>query len=153
MTPDEVRDIFEGHLQSKRDLELMRSRVEALRSPTLSAGTAQVSGGGTSDPTATAGSALVDEAAQLERLEAAYRRSLERVAALIQGAREALGLAYGNVLEDRYVRGYEWSVVASLGNVSRKTAYRYRDVAFDWIASVGEYRAKEGAWGILRAQE
>lgn len=149
MTPEDVRDLFEGALRARHDLEHMRFRLEALRSPVLSPGIAQVVQGGKSDPTAVVGSALADGDDELHRMEAVFRERIGEAAELIQGVRQGLGLVYGDVLADHYLGGLSWDVAARLNDVGKTTALRYRDVAFDWIASVGMAHARRGEGGLL----
>lgn len=149
MTPDDVRDVFERALQARRDLDHMRARIEALSSPSLSSGIPQAISGGRSDPTGTAASALADGEEEMRRMEAECLSRIGQARRLVAGVRRGLGLTYGDVLHDRYVGGLTWAAVAMVNHISRTTTKRYRDVAFDWIASVGILRAEAGDMGLL----
>ena len=74
---------------------------------------------------------------------------MAEVQAIITGTRSGLGVIYGDILEDRYIRGLGYEAVALLNGISRTTAIRYRDIAFDSISSVGPNRAKAGDFGIV----
>lgn len=153
MTSEDVRDLFECLIDARRELERKRHRIEALRSPAMSSGIAHAIQGSESDPTAIAGCALADEADDLGRSEDDYHRRLEDADALICGIRKGLGSVFGDILEDRYVRGLAYDTVARINNMSRTTVCRYRDTAFDAIASVGTIRAREGDFNLLANDE
>lgn len=149
MTPAEVRDMFESALRAKRETDHIIHRIEALSSPVLSAGIASAVHSGKSDPTAKAGSMLADERDASRKIIAQYQEMTAEVQSIINGTRIGMGVIYGDILEDRYIRGLGYDAVALLNGVSRTTVIRYRDIAFDGIASVGPSKAKTGDFGIV----
>lgn len=144
LSPIEVRDIFEHALQTKNDLKHLRKRLEAMQDPSLSGGIPTAIHGGLSDPTANSGTALADYSDEYRQTEARYISELSKVKELCSGIRIGLGLVYGDILEDYYVRGLGWKQVAKANFVSVNTAQRKRDVAFDWVSDVGLEKAIDG---------
>lgn len=144
MNQQEVRDIFEASRQAFSDLKHLRERLCRIESISMSSGIPTAIHGGKSDPTATAGMALADFDGESREIEAAAISKINRVKTLCAGIRRGLGLIYGDILEDYYVRGLSWAQVAIVDNVSKPTALRLRNTAFDWVAFVGEDRAAKG---------
>ena len=152
MTPDDVRDLFDRALAARREIRRMRHRLEALKSPTMSAGIPQAVHGGMSDPTASAASALVDEEGEMRQMERSCLAVIDEAREIVRGVLKGLGVSYANVLDDHYIRDLSWDAVAALNGISKSSALRYRDVAFDWIATVGVVRAKSGEGGDAAAE-
>lgn len=144
MTPQDVRDVFERALQSKRDLEHLRFRMEQLRYKVGSNGIPTAMGGEPGDPVGKAATDIADFERKARRTEAELEAELANCSEVCEGLRKAFNLRLGDVLEDRYVNGLSWDDVAEVNDIGRRTAIRYRDAAFDWIADVGWERAKRG---------
>lgn len=144
MSPNEVRDVFERALEAKRDLDHLRARLGRLAEGSLPGGIPQAIHSGIAAPTERAGMELADASVELRRSEAALADEVARCERLCDGIGDAMGLVYGDILRDRYVGALAWERVAELNDVSKSTALRYRDVAFEWVASVGIHRAERG---------
>ena len=145
MNPREVRDLFESSRQARQDLDHRRERLVALRAASVSSGIPQAIQGGVSDPTATLGQALADmDGEEQRRTESLLLSRIARAKRLCSGVRRCFRMAAGDVLEDYYVNGLSWAQVAALNSVGRTSAIRLRDVAFEWIATVGEAKAVAG---------
>lgn len=147
MTPDDVRDIFDRALRATRDLGHMAARMDALRRVPMGSGISRAAHGVSSDPTAETGTAIADGDDEMRRMEASCRAAVGEAASLASGIRIGLGVAYGDVLEDHYIRDLGWDAVAMAHGVSRRTVIRHCDVAFDWVASVGLANARAGCQG------
>lgn len=144
----EVRDIFEASRQARRDLERRKTRIARITASSISTGIPQAIQGGISDPTAHAGQALADlNTAEEREMEAVLLGRIQRARQLCEGVKKGVGYLASDILLDYYVNGLEWKQVAFISDVSKSTAFRLRDAAFEWIASVGEARAVLG-WGI-----
>lgn len=103
-----------------------------------------VGGTGESNPTEAAALASIE-------LTAAYRAELESLESivgeclrLIEGVRAALGEIYANVLDGFYIDAQPWARVAEEHGVSVRSCFTYRDIALDWVDSVGYHHAVSG---------
>lgn len=145
MNQREVRDVFEAAREARAELERRAARRAMIEALSVTSGIPQAIRGGGSDPTATAGQALADlDTADERGVGEALASRLDRARRLADGVGACLGDLAGTVLADYYLLGLEWKTVAHVNGVSKSTAFRLRDTAFDWIASVGEARAVLG---------
>lgn len=102
----------------------------------------------TADPTASRAIYRVDELG--EKLDAlrAEERELEQLIgetlAIIAAVRDGFGEIYANLLEWHYIDGLTWTQVNDDHGIPRSTCYYLRDIAFDWIDSVGVSRLLRG---------
>jgi len=102
----------------------------------------------TADPTASRAIYRVDELS--EKLDAlrAEERELEQLIgetlAIIAAVRDGFGEIYANLLEWHYIDGVKWAQISEDSDIKRSTCYYLRDIAFDWIDSVGVSRLLRG---------
>lgn len=144
MTPAEVGELFERGLRAKLELRRMEERLQALASPAISSGIPQAIRGGKSDPTADAANAMTDLEQSMQETAEALERDVQMNERLSEGIRRGLGPRYGDIIEDRYCRALGWKQVAAINGMAIATVHRYKDTAFEWVASVGPTRAMEG---------
>lgn len=88
---------------------------------------------GTSDPTMT----MAMKRDKLESERDALVDRIGRSLVLIQRVRDGLGEKYASVLEWRYIDGDLWHDITHDHRVPRTTARDRRDVALDWVDSIG----------------
>lgn len=145
MTPEQVKEWFEAIGAHKTTLRRLRARREALESPTMgSSGQPIVSGGEHGDPTARAALALIEARITEEETERQLADEIERCRRVCDGIGRATKRENGVILASHYIEGETWGVVARSIGVTPQTVYRMRDVAFDYVATVGLARAEEG---------
>lgn len=97
---------------------------------------------GNSDPTASRAIHNVDEwgdeLAILREREAWLLDFIGFTLEIIEGVRSGLGEKFADVLDQRYIDGYEWRDVLINGQpINKRTGQRIVNVAFDWLDSVG----------------
>ena len=96
---------------------------------------------GLSDPTARKAIYRADELAQI--MDSLYREEHElenyigTTLALIEAVRKGLGDKYADVLDWLYIDCSSWTYIVDAYGVARSTAFARRNIAFDWIDSVG----------------
>jgi hypothetical protein len=101
-----------------------------------------------SDPTANRAIYNVDERA--EKLEALRQeeRELETLIggtlAIISSVRVGFGEIYANLLDWHYIDGQTWTEISEEQDIPRSTCYYLRDIACDWVDSVGVSRLLKG---------
>lgn len=102
----------------------------------------------TSDPTASRAIYAVDELAdKLDALRAEERELEDLIGetlVIIAAVREGFGEIYGNLLDWHYIDGQTWTEISDDTDIKRSTCYYLRDIAFDWIDSVGVSRLLRG---------
>lgn len=102
----------------------------------------------TSDPTANRAIYNVDELAEkLAALRAEERELLQLIGesgTIIEAVRDGLGDKYADVLEARYIDGWNWMQIKDEYEIKRPYGHYLLDVAFDWIDSVGVSRLLRG---------
>ena len=95
----------------------------------------------TSDPTAARAIRNVDVlAGKLEALHKEESELLDEIGEtlrIIQGVRDSFGVAYGNLLEWRYVDRMTWAKISDLYGIPKSTGHHMLGIVFDWIDSVG----------------
>ena len=103
-------------------------------------------GGGTGpgDPTASRAISRVTATTDLEREREAIVSFQLEATAICAGVSKALGEHYGAVLLLYYVSGMTWAQVSEAMGRSKPWAMQRRDIALDWIDSVGPAHAKAG---------
>lgn len=98
----------------------------------------------TSDPTAAAAIRAVDELAdKLDALrveESELEDLIGTSLAIIAAVRRGFGEIYANLLDWYYIDGMTWTEISEDTDIKRSTCYYLRDIAFDWIDSVGVSR-------------
>lgn len=103
---------------------------------------------GVSDPTASRAIRNVDtweeQLAELRRRETELENFIGVSLAIIHGVREGFGEIYANLLEWYYIDDETWTQISEDSGIKRSTCYYLRDVAFDWIDSVGVSRLLRG---------
>ena len=82
--------------------------------------------------------ALETEKHELEEYIGTTLRLLERV-------RDGLGVKYGNILEWLYIDGLTWSEIRLVHGIPKSTGNEWRNVALDWIDSIGIKEVLKGA--------
>lgn len=101
-----------------------------------------------SDPTARQAIYAVDELAdKLEALRKEERELTDLIGdtlAIIDAVKQGFGTIYGNLLEWHYIDGQTWTQIHEERGIPRSTCYYLRDIAFDWIDSVGVSRLLRG---------
>lgn len=107
----------------------------------------------TSDPTAARAIHNIDEwGAELAELRQREEWLLDFIGftlEIIEGVRNGLGAKYADVLEQRYVDGYEWQRVEIGGEtVNKRTGQRLVNVAFDWLDSIGMADVAGGVYEV-----
>ena len=143
--PMDARERFE---QTRKAIE----RLDYVHALLMSGGEdwkpANVGKSGTSAPTAARAIKNVDELA--EKLEALRQEETELTdfigvsLAIIEGVRDGFGEIYASLLEWHYIDGQTWTQISEENIIKRSTCYYLRDVAFDWIDSVGVSRLIKG---------
>ena len=97
-----------------------------------------------SDPTARQAIYAVDELAdKLEALRKEERELTDLIGdtlAIIDAVKQGFGTIYGNLLEWHYIDGVTWTRISDDTGIKRHKCYCLRDIAFDWIDSVGVSR-------------
>lgn len=144
ITQREVREWFEQIGHYRVTLQRLHDRRESLESPLHSTSQLTVGGSGVGDPTARAAMALISAREDEESTERALMREIERCRRVCDGIKKAIDKETGAILEDHYIGGLTWSAVAQAMRISEPTVYRKRNIAFDWIATVGLARAEDG---------
>lgn len=105
-----------------------------------------------SDPTANKAIYNVDELG--EKLEALRKEEAELTdfigvsLAIIQAVRDGFGEIYANLLDWYYIDGLTWMQISEDTGIKRSTCYYLRDIAFDWIDSVGVSRLLRGEMDV-----
>lgn len=101
-----------------------------------------------SDPTAAAAIRAVDELAdELDALrdeESELEDLIGTSLAIIAAVRRGFGEIYANLLDWYYIDGMTWTEISEDTDIKRSTCYYLRDIAFDWIDSVGVSRLLRG---------
>ena len=102
----------------------------------------------TSDPTAAAAIRAVDELAdKLDALRAEESELEDLIGtslAIIEAVRVGFGEIYANLLDWYYIDRMTWTEISEDTDIKRSTCYYLRDIAFDWIDSVGVSRLLNG---------
>lgn len=102
----------------------------------------------TSDPTANRAIFNVDERAEmLEALRKEERELTQFIGeslVIIAAVREGFGEIYANLLDWYYIDMLTWTQISEDSDIKRSTCYYLRDIAFDWIDSVGVSRLLRG---------
>lgn len=102
----------------------------------------------TADPTASRAIYRVDELSEkLDALRAEERELTQLIGetlAIISAVRDGFGEIYANLLEWHYIDGMKWAQISEDSDIKRSTCYYLRDIAFDWIDSVGVSRLLRG---------
>lgn len=83
-------------------------------------------------------------AGELRAGVAEAERVVGRALRVIEGVRRGIGERYADVLDMRYVDAMPWDEVAQRMGCSERTARRVRDVACDYVDSVGMAGAMRG---------
>lgn len=101
-----------------------------------------------SDPTANRAIYNVDERAEmleaLRREEQELENLIGETLAIIEAVRDGFGEIYANLLEWHYIDKQTWTEISEDTNIKRPTCYYLRDIAFDWVDSVGVSRLLRG---------
>ncbi len=101
-----------------------------------------------SDPTANRAIYNVDERAEmLEALRKEERELTQLIGeslVIIAAVREGFGEIYANLLNWHYIDMQTWTDIHNEHGIPRSTCYYLRDIAFDWIDSVGVSRLLRG---------
>lgn len=97
---------------------------------------------GVSDPTASRAIRNIDywglKLEELRKRERELEDFIGVTLAIIEAVRAGLGNDYADILDQRYIDGYEWRDVTINGKkVARSTGKQKVSIAFDWIDSVG----------------
>lgn len=105
-----------------------------------------------SDPTANRAIYNVEElGAKLDgyrRREAELIEFIGGTLAIIEGVRRGLGEDYANVLDCYYIDGFTWREVSKELGESVSTCKRQRDIACDWVDSLGVAHVLSGDYEI-----
>ena len=103
---------------------------------------------GTDDPTASKAIRDIDEVQPTIRELMREREDCERVIgealALIESVRVGLGERYAVVLDCLYIDGMTWRELRQAHDIPKSTGQQLRNVAFDWMDSVGISRLLKG---------
>lgn len=101
-----------------------------------------------SDPTANRAIYNVDEREEkletLRKDERDYEQLIGESLAIIEAVRIGFGEIYANLLDWYYIDGQTWTQISEDTDIKRSTCYYLRDIAFDWIDSVGVSRLLRG---------
>lgn len=105
-----------------------------------------------SDPTANRAvynvEVLSERLASLRKREAELIEFIGGTLAIIQGVRDGLGNEYADVLDGYYIDGVTWREVAKELGASVSTCKRQRDIACDWVDSLGVSRVIGGEYEL-----
>jgi len=100
------------------------------------------------DPTANRAIYAVDTLG--DKLDAlrAEERELETLIGetlvIIAAVKRGFGEIYAHLLEWHYIDGQTWTEISDEHDIKRSTCYYLRDIAFDWVDSVGVSRLLKG---------
>ena len=137
-----ARETFEQAREAARRIEQLQFELELAEPPRRATGGPSAPGNG--DPTARSAEwrvdALADKAREMEQLQALVGEALR----VIEGVRSGLGERYAMVLERHYIDRAGWTEIADETGVTSRTLVRWRDVACDWVDSVGHAHARIG---------
>ena len=93
------------------------------------------------DPTANEAAFRVDvlgeQLDELKREEAELESFIGTTLAIIAQVRAGFGEIYANLLEWHYIDGRTWTNISEDTGIKRSTCYYLRDIACDWVDSVG----------------
>ena len=96
---------------------------------------------GVSDPTGKAAIYRADDLpAMLDNLRREEHELTEYIGTtlrLLEAVRAGLGDKYANILDWVYIDRMSWQAIADAYHVSRSTGHQWRDIAFDWIDTIG----------------
>lgn len=102
----------------------------------------------TADPTASRAIYRVDELSEkLDALRAEERELTQLIGetlAIIAAVRDGFGEIYASLLDWYYIDMLTWTQISEDSDIKRSTCYYLRDIAFDWIDSVGVSRLLRG---------
>lgn len=105
-----------------------------------------------SDPTANRAvynvEVLSERLASLRKREAELIEFIGGTLAIIQGVRDGLGSEYADVLDGYYIDGVTWREVSKELGASVSTCKRRRDIACDWVDSLGVSAVLRGEYEI-----
>lgn len=100
------------------------------------------------DPTANEAMHRVDvlgeQLDELKREEQELEQFIGTTLAIIAQVRAGFGEVYANLLEWHYIDGRTWTNISEDTGIKRSTCYYLRDIACDWVDSVGVSRLLNG---------
>lgn len=100
------------------------------------------------DPTANEAAYRVDvlgeQLDELKREEYELEQFIGVSLAIIAQVRAGFGEIYANLLEWHYIDGRTWTNISEDTGIKRSTCYYLRDIACDWVDSVGVSRLLNG---------
>lgn len=100
------------------------------------------------DPTANEAMHRVDvlgeQLDELKREEQELEQFIGVSLAIIAQVRAGFGEVYANLLEWHYIDGRTWTNISEDTGIKRSTCYYLRDIACDWVDSVGVSRLLNG---------
>lgn len=137
-----AREVFEAARGAARRIEELQFDM-CLDAPPSKGGHGATSPGA-SDPTGRAAEWRVDAMADMASEMCECERAVGYALGVIEGVRAGLGERYAVVLDRYYIDGEGWGDVSEGLGVARSTIVRWRDIAFDWIDSVGQAHAIRG---------
>lgn len=107
---------------------------------------------GTSDPTASRAIYRADNLADImQALHAEERELTDYIGVtlrLLENVRKGLGDKYANVLEARYIDGWQWDRITDEYDIKRPYGHYLIDVACDWIDSIGIQACLRGEYDV-----
>lgn len=100
------------------------------------------------DPTANEAMHRVDvlgeQLDELKREESELESFIGTTLTIIAQVRAGFGEIYANLLEWHYIDGRTWTNISEDTGIKRSTCYYLRDIACDWVDSVGVSRLLNG---------
>lgn len=107
---------------------------------------------GISDPTGKAGIYRAEELPEVMKRLRDEKAELESYIGtslrLIENVRKGLGIHYGNILEWIYVDLESWDRIRDLYGVPKSTGCERRNIAFDWVDSIGLNNVLKGEYEL-----
>lgn len=137
-----AREFFGEVRRAHGRIEELTSQIECGFPPARSGGPAAP--GYKADPVGARVAEMMDREADAERELEQLEDLVGEARGVCDGVRAYLGDRYGEVLERHYVDAVTWGEVAAAIGVTERWCRHLRDVALDYVDSVGTARASRG---------